>query len=57
MWINNKGLRLPTPIKKVVYAGMSLIRKPLKWFQPYLAEIQMNGVTSTNSEVRYIFLI
>ena len=28
--INNKGLRLPTFIEKIVYAGMSLTGKPLK---------------------------
>jgi len=54
--INNKGLRLPTLMEKIAYAGMSLIGKPLEWFQPYLAEMQMNKITSTNSKVRYIFL-
>ena len=34
--IDNKGLKLPTPIKKIVYAGMYLTGKPLKWFQLYL---------------------
>ena len=54
--INNKGLKLPTPIKKIAYAGMYLTGKPLKWFQPYLIETQVNKITSTNSKVRYIFL-
>jgi len=30
--INNKGLKLATPFNKVIYAGMHLIGKPLKWF-------------------------
>ena len=28
--INNKGPRLPTPIEKIAYAGISLTGKPLK---------------------------
>ena len=28
--IDNKGLKLPTPFDKVIYAGMYLIEKPLK---------------------------
>ena len=55
--INNKGPKLVTPFNKVIYAGMHLIGKPLKWFQPYLSETQMNGVTTTNQEVWYIFLL
>ena len=46
--IDNKGLKLATPFNKVIYAGMHLIGKPLKWFQPYLSKTQMNGVTTTN---------
>jgi len=30
MWINNKGPRLPIPMEKIVYAGMSLTGKPLE---------------------------
>ena len=56
MQINNKGLRLPTLIKKIVYAGISLTRKLLEWFQFYLAETQVNGIMSINNEVRYMFL-
>ena len=29
--IDNEGLRLPTFFEKVVYAGMYLTRKPVKW--------------------------
>jgi len=46
--IDNKGLKLVTPFNKVIYAGMHLIEKPLKWFQPYLSKAQMNGVTTIN---------
>ena len=57
MWINNKGPRLPTPMERIAYTGMSLTGKPLKWFQPYLAETQTNRITSINSKVRYMFSI
>ena len=46
--INNKGPKLVTSFNKVIYAGMHLIGKPLKWFQLYLSETQTNGVTTTN---------
>ena len=46
--IDNKGLKLATPFDKIIYAGMHLIGKPLKWFQPYLSKAQTNGVTTTN---------
>jgi len=55
--INNEGLKLVTPFNKVIYAGMHLIGKPLKWFQLYLSKAQMNGVTTTNQEVQYMFLL
>jgi len=38
-------------MEKIVYAGMYLTGKPFKWFQPYLAEIQVNRVMSANKEV------
>ena len=31
--------------------------KVLKWFKPYLTKIQLNGISTTNVEVRYMFLI
>ena len=46
--IDNKGPKLATPFNKIIYAGMHLIGKPLKWFQLYLSETQTNGVTTTN---------
>ena len=55
--ITNKGLGLPTSIKQVAYAGLFLLGRVLKWFKPYLTEIQENGLTTTNQETRYIFLL
>ena len=57
MQINNKRPRLPTPIEKIAYTGMSLTGKPLEWFQFYLAKTQMNRITSTNNKIRYMFSI
>ena len=36
--------------------GLFLTRRALKWFEPYFTEIQTNGITTTNQEVRYMFL-
>ena len=55
MQINNKGLRLPTPIERIAYTGMSLTGKPLEWFQFYLTETQVNRITSTNNKIKYMF--
>ena len=55
--ITNKGLGLPIVIKQVAYAGLFLIGKVLEWFKPYLTEIQLNGMSTTNIKVWYIFLI
>jgi hypothetical protein len=29
----------------------------LEWFKPYLTEIQLNGMSTTNIEAWYMFLI
>ena len=55
--ITNKGLGLPTVIKQISYTGLFLIGRVLKWFKPYLTEIQLNGMGTTNIEVQYMFLI
>ena len=55
--ITNKGLRLPTVIKQMAYAGLFLTGRVLKWFKPYFTEIQLNGMGTTNIEAQYIFLI
>ena len=54
--ITNKGPGLPTVIKQVAYTGLFLIGKVLEWFKPYLTEIQLNRMSTTNIKVRYIFL-
>ena len=55
--ITNKGLELLTVIKQVVYIGLFLIGRVLKWFKPYFTKIQLNGMNTTNIKVWYIFLI
>ena len=55
--IINKGLGLPMAIKQVAYAKLFLTGRVLKWFKPYLTKVQINGLNTTNIEVRYIFLI
>ena len=55
--ITNKGPGLPTVIKQVAYIGLFLTGRVLKWFKPYLTKIQLNGMGTTNVEVRYMFLI
>ena len=55
--ITNKGLGLPTVIKQVTYAGLFLTGRVLEWFKPYLTKIQLNGISTTNIEVWYMFLI
>ena len=55
--ITNKGLGLPTVMEQVAYTGLFLIGRILEWFKPYLTKIQLNGISSTNIEARYMFLI
>ena len=54
--ITNKGLELPTVIKQVAYTGLFLTGRVLEWFKPYLTEIQLNGISTTNIKARYMFL-
>ena len=49
--ITNKRLGLPIAIKQVAYAGLFLTKRVLKWFKPYLTNIQLNGLNTTNIEV------
>ena len=37
--ITNKGLRLLIVIEQVVYAGLFLLGRVLKWFKPYFTKI------------------
>ena len=55
--IINKGLGLPIAIKQVAYTGLFLIERVLEQFKPYLTEVQLNGLSTTNIEVQYMFLI
>jgi len=36
--------------------GLFLIGRALKWFKPYLIEIPVNRIITTNKDVWYIFL-
>ena len=55
--ITNKGPGLPIVMEQIAYARLFLIEKVLEWFKPYLTKIQLNGISTTNIEVWYIFLI
>ena len=55
--ITNKGLGLLTAIKQVAYIGLFLTKRALEWFKPYLTEVQLNRLNTTNIEAWYIFLI
>ena len=41
---------------QVAYTGLFLLGRALEQFKPYLMEIQTNGITTTNKDVRYIFI-
>ena len=55
--IINKGLGLLIVIKQVAYTGLFLIRRVLEWFKPYFTKIQLNGMSTTNIKIWYMFLI
>ena len=44
-------------MEQVAYAGLFLMGRVLEWFKPYFTEIQLNGMSTTNIEVQYIFSI
>ena len=46
--ITQEGAKLPTPIDRIAYAGLFLLGRVFKWFKPYLIEIQINGIITTN---------
>ena len=54
--ITQENMKITIPIDQVVYIGLFLTRRALKWFKSYFTEIQTNGLSITNQEVRYIFL-
>ena len=55
--ITNKGPKLLIVIKQIAYTGLFLIGRVLEWFKPYFTKIQLNGMSTTNIEVQYMFLI
>ena len=55
--IINKGLGLLIVIKQITYTELFLTRRVLEWFKPYLTKIQLNGISTTNIEAWYMFLI
>ena len=55
--ITNKGPGLLTVMEQIAYIELFLTKRVLKWFKPYFTEIQLNGISTTNIEVRYMFLI
>ena len=38
-------------INQVAYIGLFLLKRVLKWFKPYLTEIQLNGMSTINIKV------
>ena len=54
--ITNKGLGLPIVIKQIAYAELFLTGRVLEWFKPYFTKIQLNGMSTTNIKVWYMFL-
>src|SRR6266700_1004768 len=46
--IIQKSIKIGTPIDQIVYIGLFLTRKALKWFKLYLTEIQINRLSTTN---------
>ena len=51
-----KGYRIAILPDAVIYTGMYLIGRSLKWFKSYLMEYQTNRLTTTNLETKYIFI-
>ena len=53
--IIQESLKIGIPMDQVVYTGLFLTGRALKWFEPYLTKIQINRLSIMNQEVRYIF--
>ena len=54
--IIQEAAKLPTPMDQVIYIELFLIGRVLEQFKPYLTKVQINRITSTNLEVKYLFL-
>src|SRR6266567_373236 len=51
-----KGPKIATLADAIIYTGMFLTGKALKWFKLYLTGYQTNRATTTNLKTKYIFL-
>ena len=51
-----EGVKLVISTDQVAYVGLFLTGRVLEWFKPYLTEIQVNGIITTNQDVRYVFI-
>ena len=51
-----KGHKIAIPLDAVIYTGIYLTGRVLKWFKPYLIEYQTNRATTINLETKYIFI-
>src|SRR6266702_7822077 len=54
--VTQEKAKMGTSMDQIMYTGLFLTRRALKWFKPYLTEIQTNRMTTLNQEVKYIFL-
>ena len=54
--ITQEGVKLPIFMDQVVYIGLFLTGRALKQFKLYLTKVQINGIITTNLEVKYLFL-
>ena len=50
MWfkVTQEKAKIGIPIDQVIYTELFLIGRALKWFKPYLMEIQTNEITTLN---------
>src|SRR6266700_7057574 len=51
-----EGPNIVILVDAVIYIGIFLTGKALEWFKPYLTEYQINRATTTNLEMKCIFL-
>ena len=58
MWfkIIQKKAKIGIPMDQVIYIGLFLMGRALKWFKFYFIKIQINRMTTINQEVKYMFL-
>ena len=54
--IIQEGVKLPMFMDQVAYIKLFLTGRALKWFKPYLTKVQINGIITTNLEVKYLLL-